>query len=812
MAICCKQAVCTECFFQTSSPQTSAPCPFCNHAKFLVRARPSNPPLVLPKSPGNGKGSGKNSPRSIQRSTSAPQQLASSAQAISPKSRADSVAAAGSEGGSASSPAQESTPPRTSNGSAPLSSTSDRRQLEVSMREQRASSLSDDAFLMGSRGSSSFGSNRQSSSRNQGYGGSPRGGRRTVAASYSQQLGIAPGTRERHAAIAAQRARRGPRSGSARDVSGSAGDNSLGGLAALLGGGSGRELQAMEEMMLMEAIRASLLEDEAKPSSSSSSPSPATAETSDGTSDATTSNAAEVNGTSAANEVDSNHLSRSPAGDECAPGDESDGYSVEEVEVLPRAPPRRERAAGRIAAAASAARSPPQSAASLLAPGPAVGDNDDEDEDEEMRLAIAMSLREQKAAEQASSSTAPSSEAESAPTGESTNDEEADLPMPPPPPEAVFNFDESHCEDGAATASSDDEEDDEEGAEEEGEEEEGDSSSEEEPAPEPAEPPETVQERALRWLIAGDQGLDPTVAQAYAESYAQQLQELEEMGFVCHPARAVQLLERYQGRMIRVVNALTDELAAVEPAGGPGVSPVISGNNNSSNSSASGNSSNGGGSISGGSGGEGIIATSVESAAVVDEMVSETSRGAAERNLEEEEPLQPVKVPSPMKFGSLPARSQFAYEEVEEEDASLPASNNGASNSEEADYMAPSAEAVLSGLTSEDTALEESSHENLSASCLTDSVEETGAVEENGDIGEQPEEVREVHSVSTNSDLLEPSGDATSVAHGPFDASTVSDKQDMLPAPPVALHAPVSVDNVRAEDSADKGPGAAAAM
>ena len=59
-------------------------------------------------------------------------------------------------------------------------------------------------------------------------------------------------------------------------------------------------------------------------------------------------------------------------------------------------------------------------------------------------------------------------------------------------------------------------------------------------------------------LLRAD-GVAPQQAATYAQKYGSQLQELQAMGF-SKWARAVELLDKYQGRMVRVVNALAEEM------------------------------------------------------------------------------------------------------------------------------------------------------------------------------------------------------------------------------------------------------------
>jgi len=210
LAVCCKQAVCTECYLQTRPPRKITPCPFCNHDQFNVRTRDTNPPLApLPSS-------GKANATKCRPTMSMQQRLMSPPKPIIRKSR------------SAPQPVPVPTktppgsPPNSSASSPPLSSSSERRELEESMRAQRA-----EAMLARSASEEHYGASlgrRRTTTWGSAPAGGGLGGQRRVSA---------PG----------------------------GGGRPAGALEALLeatGGQFPADLQQMEELMLMEAIRASL--------------------------------------------------------------------------------------------------------------------------------------------------------------------------------------------------------------------------------------------------------------------------------------------------------------------------------------------------------------------------------------------------------------------------------------------------------------------------------------------------------------------------------------------------------------------------
>ena len=521
LASCCKQAVCTECFLQVRPPEGATPCPFCNHGTFNARARPGNPRVAAAPP-------GKSPPP--QRRGSAPALSAPTSSRLTSSPKPIHKGRSYSAGGSAGKPrcGAQASP------SLPVASSSERRELEASMRTQfngsdgrgggggRSLGSSGRLFLPPARDrrTASWDPTGDGSRRGDGRGGRDGRGERRAAEggrrSGDRQWGEAGSLQSLLSVADARRPRQAP-----------------------------PELRQMEDLMLMEAIRASLLDTEPAPLAPPGA-------------DPGAEPGAEERGAEAGD-------ARSPSSPVGLPARDGPAASPAASPAAPGAT---------LAGSPGMLRTPQPRGAPL---GGEAKEGLAESDEAELLLAIALSLEQppEPSAGEAGAATpaaasagspellfcledfpsheqpptptplpppSPATRPPSTPPAGLAPDDAGLLAagMLPPPPWAPGTGGDAPREHLAADGSAD-------GA-----------------AGGAAGEGASAELRAAGLLVAG--GVGELEAARGAELYATQVLELDAMGFGGHADRTLALLDRYQGRLLRVVNTLSDQLLS-SPAG-----------------------------------------------------------------------------------------------------------------------------------------------------------------------------------------------------------------------------------------------------
>lgn len=237
---CCNQAVCTECFLQIRPPRKLVDCPFCNTSGFQAKYKgdTSLPPLESPEKDAQ-------SPRSTSKG-----RVAATPPKPIPANRArgrseGDIRGAGGGGG----------------GNTVMSSARDRRRLEEQVRRQHAYSAPHPRSMPvggggGSGGGSGGGIGSRGSSRHSLHNSSGEGSERRLWPGDRDDL---PSRSRAHSSSSYhERRRRGRRSNQ------TGAGSELDSIEAMLDHfGSPGDLRQMEDLMIMQAIRLSMLEAEA---------------------------------------------------------------------------------------------------------------------------------------------------------------------------------------------------------------------------------------------------------------------------------------------------------------------------------------------------------------------------------------------------------------------------------------------------------------------------------------------------------------------------------------------------------------------